>query len=269
MSDECKRIALEGLKGRWKSSVLVAFVVMLFGAQCTSTSDFFSINISNVIDIFKINPEYNKLVIILISAFAFLVIWSVVCFIIRGAMVIGYARYNLHIVDGKDVGFSMLFAGFSRFGDGFIMNLLVTLFTLFWMLLFVIPGIIKSYAYAMAPYILSEYPEITPKEAIDRSRYVMDGNKLNLFFLHLSFIGWRLLCILPILACYPLIIIGKAPVVIPVMTAAVIISIIMTLFVTSYIEAAQAAFYRSIVYKRESDQTLENNEDCDCPEVDL
>ena len=62
-----------------------------------------------------------------------------------------------------------------------------------WTLLFIIPGIIKSYSYRMVPYILIENPDIAPNEAIARSRDMMHGHKGATFVLDLSFIGWVLL----------------------------------------------------------------------------
>lgn len=62
-----------------------------------------------------------------------------------------------------------------------------------WSLLFVIPGIIKSYEYALVPYIVAENPQIDSKRAREISKQTMDGEKWNFFVLRLSFIGWYLL----------------------------------------------------------------------------
>ena len=64
-----------------------------------------------------------------------------------------------------------------------------------WSMLFVIPGIIKSYEYRMLPYILSDNPEISSKDAFALSKEMMTGNKWKAFVLDLSFIGWQLLSI--------------------------------------------------------------------------
>ena len=72
---------------------------------------------------------------------------------------------------------------------------LVRLFTALWMLLLIIPGIVKMFSYAMTPYILEENPELTANEAIDRSRAMMKGHKFDLFWLYLSFLGWIILSI--------------------------------------------------------------------------
>lgn len=70
------------------------------------------------------------------------------------------------------------------------------LFALLWMLLFIIPGIIKSYAYCLVPYILAENPDIGYKRALKLSMQMTNGYKGEIFLLQLSFIGWFLLGLL-------------------------------------------------------------------------
>lgn len=67
------------------------------------------------------------------------------------------------------------------------------LFVGLWSLLFVIPGVIKSYEYRMVPYLLAEHPEMSSSEVLARSKEMMDGNKWATFVLDLSFIGWAIL----------------------------------------------------------------------------
>lgn len=67
------------------------------------------------------------------------------------------------------------------------------LYILGWSLLFVIPGIIKSYEYLMVPYLLAENPNLTKEQAFTLSKQMMTGNKWDAFVLGLSFIGWELL----------------------------------------------------------------------------
>ena len=67
------------------------------------------------------------------------------------------------------------------------------LFTFLWSLLLIIPGIIKSYAYRMVPYIMADNPQMEATDAITLSRKMMDGEKWKAFVLDLSFIGWYLL----------------------------------------------------------------------------
>ena len=71
--------------------------------------------------------------------------------------------------------------------------LLMSLYIILWSLLLYIPGIIKSYSYSQTLYIRAENPNISPSRAIELSKIIMDGHKGQLFYLHLSFIGWFIL----------------------------------------------------------------------------
>ncbi len=88
-------------------------------------------------------------------------------------------------------------AGFKpKYWHNLATMLLRNVFISLWSLLLIIPGIVMSYAYAMTPYLLSDYPELQAKEVTDLSRKMMKGHKWDLFVLDLSFIGWMLLSVL-------------------------------------------------------------------------
>lgn len=75
-------------------------------------------------------------------------------------------------------------------GTMFLRDLFVGL----WSLLFVIPGIYKSYEYRMVPYLLADCPELSRQDAFRISKEMMDGQKMDAFILDLSFLGWDILC---------------------------------------------------------------------------
>lgn len=64
---------------------------------------------------------------------------------------------------------------------------------LLWSLLFIIPGVIKSYEYLLIPYLLAENPNITKEEAFRLSKQMMTGQKWDAFILGWSFFWWDLL----------------------------------------------------------------------------
>ena len=68
--------------------------------------------------------------------------------------------------------------------------------TVLWTCLFIIPGVLKSFEYAIIPYILADDAEISSKDAFKKAKQMMNGNKWRLFKLEFSFIGWTLLCVL-------------------------------------------------------------------------
>lgn len=114
-------------------------------------------------------------------------------FVITPAFSIALVTIYLNLTNGMTPEVGELFAHFNKFWGAFKVTFFTGLFTALWSLLFVIPGIIKAYSYSMAMYILAENPEIGALEAINRSKAMMDGHKMELFVLQLSFIGWHLL----------------------------------------------------------------------------
>lgn len=87
---------------------------------------------------------------------------------------------------------------FSVFSNGnyvraLCVSLLTGVYIFLWMLLLIIPGIIKAYSYAMTYYIAKDHPEMSAEECVHESRMMMQGHKGKLFLLDLSYIGWILL----------------------------------------------------------------------------
>lgn len=70
--------------------------------------------------------------------------------------------------------------------------LLRNIYIILWSLLLIIPGIVKSYSYAMVPFLLGENPSIPPSRAIEISMAMTEGHKWRMFVLTLSFFGWFL-----------------------------------------------------------------------------
>ena len=246
--------AREALRGRWPIAILTGFVASLIGAHI-ATSGGGSSNSNNdstraVVRDFQATEFWLQYRTLIITAIVLLVIWLIVTIVIGGAGKLGYATFNLKLVDNKDVALADLFSQFHRLGDGFCMNFLMGLYTLLWTLLFIIPGLIKTYSYAMTPYILAENPGMTATDAITESRRIMDGNKWRLFCLGFSFIGWGLLCAAPTLIA--LFIVSRIAIesqnlaVLLWIIPASIPSFIGSLFLTPYQEAAWAAFYRDV-----------------------
>lgn len=71
----------------------------------------------------------------------------------------------------------------------FLRDLYITL----WFFLLIIPGIVKTYAYRMVPFILAENPQMDAKEAIRLSNEMTRGHKWKMFVLDFSFYGWYFL----------------------------------------------------------------------------
>ena len=77
--------------------------------------------------------------------------------------------------------------------ESVVLVLLRSIFLFLWTLLFIIPGIIKTYAYSMAFYIQQDSSDKSWRSCLDRSQEMMKGYKWKLFCLDFSFIGWYIL----------------------------------------------------------------------------
>ncbi|MES9730668.1 DUF975 family protein [Bacillus sp. AP50] len=158
------------------------------------------------------------LISILITAFDFSVDWgfslifgwqktngsismNILTFFVTGPLTLGGYYLGLNILREKQASIGNVFIWFSegkRFLKSFLLYLLVNLYLFLWTLLFIIPGIIKSFSYAMTYFILNDHPEYTANQAITESRHMMNGHKMDYFLLCLSFLGWFILSILTV-----------------------------------------------------------------------
>ena len=114
-------------------------------------------------------------------------------FIVTPALSVGLCLVYLGVTYGKDVEVSSLFNGFHYTGKALWLSILISVFTALWTMLCYIPGIVKSFAYSMAYYVLAENPNMTAREALSESKRITNGHKMDLFILGLSFIPWILL----------------------------------------------------------------------------
>ena len=146
------------------------------------------------------NEEAVKFVLIALALFAVVFIGA---YLIAGAygmfssiIQAGYCFFNLKLVDDEVPAFRNLFSQFRKAKAIIIAYLLRFLFQTVGYMLFIVPGIIVSYNYALVPFILADNPCVSGKEALKMSREMMYGNRWRLFCLQFSFIGWILLTIL-------------------------------------------------------------------------
>ena len=115
---------------------------------------------------------------------------SAFAWVVAPAFGISFILIFLRLTVGEPPEVSKIFDGFNIFGQALWLNIQIGVLTFLWSLLFFFPGIMKSYAYSMAPYILADHPELTASEALQESMVMTEGAKMDLFVLDLSFLGW-------------------------------------------------------------------------------
>ena len=229
-----KDSARAALRGKWGIAVLVGLLAALLGGVSGSGPQVnFTYNGSGP----DLNLQYGGQTIyslgnglsptlrgLVLGGAVYLVLLALIVgvayFILGSVVSVGYARFNLDLPGTEKPSVSPLFAYFPQWKTLALTKLRVTVTVLLWSLLLIVPGIMAGYSYAMTDYLLAENPELTPGEAMAQSKALMDGNRWRLFCLQLSFIGWSILASLTFG-------IGE-------------------LFLTPYVSAAEAAFYRDL-----------------------
>ena len=240
--------ARAALKGRWGLAIGIGFLAMVLGGVVGIGAPDVKFglvdgNFQIYLDVLgqSLNPVEMMRSIGVGSAFAVWHYFSVVAVLVAIARIIigsfvevGYARFNMDLVDGEEGRLETLFRYSKQWGTMLAAELLQVVYILGWMLLFIIPGLIAAYRYSLTSYILAENPEMDANDAITRSKELMKGNKWRLFCLRFSFIGWDILSVFTL---------G-----------------IGDLWLTPYRTAAAAAFYRELVPLEKGEEAEEMQE---------
>lgn len=270
--------ARKALKGNWWIGAIVALVAMILGASTLFNATTIGDGgiLSSVTEELPLYPAYQQGIVlifgIVVSVVVFLI--NLAIFLIAGAVTLGYIQFNFKILNGEKPKFKDLFSQFKRFGEGLSVHFFRWLFVILWTLagvgvavVIMIPFVIlfvyiqageaffmvicgglgvaagifvfiKMLDYVLAPYIVYDNPGIGGREALKKSKRLMNGNKGRLFGLTLSFIGWGLLANLPYMICFLF------------WKDAILFSIplcVGSLWLKAYQEVAYAAFYKQVV----------------------
>lgn len=165
---EYKNMALGSLEGKWTKAAVASLITFLIlevaGASPTLVAD----------------PVPGMVAQGIVTILLLPLFW-------------GYLVYFLRLIREENIDYERLFDGFSQYIRITLAELLKGIYVLLWLLLFIIPGFVKSYSYAMTEFILRDNPEISGEDAICQSMKMMDGHKMQLFLLDLSMIGWFIL----------------------------------------------------------------------------
>ncbi len=188
------KVALK--RNYWKSVLVTAvFTALIGGGACgagysATNSEYVQNMTSGNISVGAAAAVVLVALLIIIAALAFVILVNV---LIVNPLLVGINRFKINAVNDKG-NVSDLGHGFDCAYKRNIKTLFfVDLYLILWSCLFIIPGIVKSYQYRMIPYILADNPDIDKKEAFDKSKAMMKGNKWRVFVLDLSFILWYLL----------------------------------------------------------------------------
>ncbi|EJQ64634.1 DUF975 family protein [Bacillus mycoides] len=181
MISDLKGEALDSLEGKWGLGVGATLLIWILTSA-------FSVSIKFIFSQVWNWGEWNSSLSI-----------EIITIFIVGPLTLGGYCLALHIIREKEVRIGHLFSWFTegtKFLKSFLVYILVNVYIFLWFLLFIIPGIIKSFSYAMTYYVLNDHPEYSLNQAITESRHMMAGHKMEYFILCLSFIGWFILSVI-------------------------------------------------------------------------
>ncbi len=177
-------------------------------------------------------------------------------YIFQGIISFGMCVTLLKCIKNDSHGwFSGAFGGFARPLEMFWLTMLMMVKIVLWALLLIIPGIIACFRYALAWYVKAENPEMGANACIKRSCELMYGRKWNFVILGLSYFGWFLLAVLPIIVASGIMGASRAGlqageevspdiVSLLVVCGSIFVSVVMFAFVSMYVAIGKAVFYR-------------------------
>lgn len=193
-------------KNYWKT-VLVALIISTFlGSSSASsfTSGFntaYNENNNDLFDAHQFFEQFYEIITVFALLIAIIGVFVAVVGLFVGIFVlspleVGTSAYMYSTLyqPGKLI---TIFNGFKyNYWNNVKVMFFRSLYIFLWSLLFVIPGIVKSYEYRLVPYLLSECPDMSKDDILILSSQMMKGHKMHTFLLDLSFVGWGLLNII-------------------------------------------------------------------------
>jgi uncharacterized membrane protein len=179
-----KRQALDSLSGKWGKSVLAVFLFSVISITLSRLTD----PLLNMPGFFEDTTFRDDIISETRD--------TIIDYVLLMPLFIGTTWMFQSFVQGEHTSFGSIFKPFTRFWRYMLTGLILTVLLTFWTLLLIVPGVIKYYSYSQTLFILRENPDYTPLQAIRESKAKMHGNRSELFFLQLSFLGWGLLAIL-------------------------------------------------------------------------
>jgi len=124
---------------------------------------------------------------------------AVYSYMVAGPLSLGMAFFFLKLFRMQEHNPRMLLDGFKYFRNALGVYVMTLMRIFLWSLLFIIPGIIASFRFSQAFFILADDPEKDPLTCLSESDMMMRGNKTNLLYILVGFLGWYILASIPAL----------------------------------------------------------------------
>ncbi|KAB7671261.1 DUF975 family protein [Bacillus sp. B1-b2] len=213
---EIKLDARDHLKGAWGKGVLLTLLYFLISVVFATTVEI------------TISGGYNNWINQDVTPIS-VDIFNFIYYLLLIPLTVGMAWFYISLVRAENPSISQVFTIYTAGNTVWKVlgtTIMISIFTFLWSLLLLIPGIIKALAYSQSLNLLRDNSDLGVFEAITESRRRMKGYKWKYFLLNLSFIGWAILGILTLGIGY--------------------------LWLSPYVAASNAAFYKNIIADKET-----------------
>lgn len=192
---QLKTKAKKVLKKNYWKAFLISFIIMLVGGESSGGTG--ANNSSTRWNMGPDNISFDFIIGALAIVITIVTVLSLIRIFLGYVVEVGGRKFFIRAAEGDS---DMNYLGFGFSGSRYI-EIIKTMFVrsiliFLWTLLLIIPGIVKSYAYRMVPYILADNPNIGYRRAIELSNEMTMGYKLEIWVLDLSFFGWYFLGVL-------------------------------------------------------------------------
>lgn len=225
-NNDIRRLARRSLSGKWTKAMIPMLIitVALLLPALIQYQDLLSsgvLNADNMQDLQNVIDRLESRE----SGFLYSVL-SLFSFLCTGAFSLAAAALSVRILRKEPVGPKTAFIGFRQFFQAFLVDLLTSLFSIFWSLITILPGTLvllycsRSAAlsligfivfiaavigyiflilrYSLSFFIAQDNGRLPALHAIRYSVTLMRGRTGKFFALQFSFIGWILLASIPV-----------------------------------------------------------------------
>lgn len=189
-----KKFAITQLSGRWTVPVLITLLISIISIVFSLPSTLSLVNNGY----FQAVLQQDLIGIQEASAAASQTSYLTTIIQMIVAAILEVAALNVYLKMSRSpepVTFGNFIEGLNNWARATLAILWQFLWILLWSFLFIIPGIIKAFAYSQTLYIVAEYKEVSVTKAMNISKVITRGHKWDIFVMYLSFIGWDFLCI--------------------------------------------------------------------------
>ena len=168
-----KNKALASLEGKWGKAIIATLIMAIITG-----------GVGEVVNIPFMNAPWTGMGV--------QGIWAIITMPFMWAWTVFFLR----IIRNEDIDYGHLLDGYKQFGRIVFAEILITIAVFIGILLLIVPGIIIALMLSQTDFVLKDDREISAIDAMARSIKLMDGHKVELFWLTLSFIGWAILSLL-------------------------------------------------------------------------